>query len=94
MMGDFEAARRLLLSCSICGTYYGYSDLVVACEQADAAALEEAYAALYAERTASVPGLNVSGDAAGGGCTARQMYAELAALIAEVERGESGGGRS
>jgi hypothetical protein len=51
-MSDFEAALRLLLSCSMCGTYYGYSDLVVACEQADAAALEDARAALHAEHPA------------------------------------------
>jgi hypothetical protein len=51
-MSDFEAFKRRLLSCSLCGTYYGYSDLVVACEQADASAFEAALAAVHAERPA------------------------------------------
>jgi hypothetical protein len=85
-MSDFEAALRLLLSCSMCGTYYGYSDLVVACEQADAAALEEALAALYAER----PTLD-DGDRGGAGHAAKEIYPELTVLIAEVERRRPGG---
>jgi hypothetical protein len=52
-MNEIDAALRHLLSCSLCGTYYGYSDLVVACEQACAAALEQALATLCAEN----PGL-------------------------------------
>jgi hypothetical protein len=52
-VNDFEAIRRQLLSCSLCGTYQGDADLVVACEQADAAALADAWAALRAEQ----PGL-------------------------------------
>jgi hypothetical protein len=152
--GNYEDIRRLLLSCSLCGTYHGAADLVVACEQADAAALADAWAALCAlqpelwaercgvcdgplsreqlndhrlswslDRTAEIPpplcdrclpDLDASevtyargatdqaaGDLIGeaehlpgdmqAGRTAGEMRAALAALIAEVEGGASGG---
>jgi hypothetical protein len=170
---DYEGIRRQLLSCSLCGTYQGDADLVVACEQADAAALAAAWAALCAEqpalwaercdccdrpltaeqiaehrrscllqRTDEVPaplcdqcvqltsdldagdGQRLTGESSAevvpdevleaafvfsdmetdlhvllsdveqAGRTAGEMYAALAALIAEVEGGRSGGGRS
>jgi hypothetical protein len=49
-MSDFQDAFTLMLSCSLCGTYYGYADLVVACEQADAAAVADTCQAAEAYR--------------------------------------------
>jgi hypothetical protein len=51
-VSDFEAIRRQLLSCSLCGSYHGDAEKVVACERADAAALADAWAALCAEQPA------------------------------------------